>query len=225
MSNDQAKMALDAARHLAAEGKFQDALEKHIWYHDHALEVDQGQYGVRLSFALADWIELGGKYPPALNALLEIRDRKTSRLLAGEAGRELFHDVMSINERFGEHAATVGLFKKIDVMQPQFAEEIYDLADEALITAGEYALAKKYLGDAGRRFEIAKSNFVECLEYSETSQFRDMSRRTAEMIFAGDVVRIVTVLDKTGDFAVAREIQAKALVVLDNPAIRNAIHD
>ena len=36
-------------------------------------------YGVRLSFALSDWVELGTLYPKALDTLKGIRAEKTSR--------------------------------------------------------------------------------------------------------------------------------------------------
>jgi hypothetical protein len=225
MPRDRAKESLDGAKQLAAEGKFQEALEKYIWFHDHALEVDESYYGVRLSYALAYWIELGKKYFPALKALYQIRDRKASRLLSGETDRALFHDVESIDDHLHQPAATVELFKRIEAMQPKFAASIYDLVEEALVAASEYALAKKYLSNPARRFLVAKRNFDEGREHSETSRAAEASRRATEAIFTDEVVRIITVLDKTGDRAAAKTIQSKALVVLENPVIRNTIKD
>jgi len=228
MSKDRAKEVFDAAKQLAAEGKFREALEKHIWFHDHALEIDESYYGVRLSYALSYWIELGKKYSPAAKALLQIRDKKASRLLAGETERALFHDVESINDHLHQPAATVELFKKLEAMQPNFASSIYDLAEEALVTTNEYSLAKKYLSDPVRRFLVAKRNFDEGVEHSETSpvsKVSEASRRATEAIFTEEVVRIITVLDKTDDRAAAQAIRAKALAVLENPVIRNAIKD
>jgi len=141
-AKDEAQEALTAAKRLAAEGKFQQALEKHVWFHNHALEVRPSYYGVRLSFALSDWVELGKKYPKALVTLRGIRDEKTARLLAGNANRGLFHDVESINDHLKESSATVALFKKLDGAQPEFAASVHDLADEALIAAGEYGLRR-----------------------------------------------------------------------------------
>lgn len=36
---DDAKRALDDAKRLAAEGEYEGALARHVWFHDHALEV------------------------------------------------------------------------------------------------------------------------------------------------------------------------------------------
>jgi hypothetical protein len=64
-SKDRTGDPLDDARRLAADGKFEQALQKRIWLHDHVLETHPNYYGVRLSFALAEWVELGKEYPKA----------------------------------------------------------------------------------------------------------------------------------------------------------------
>ena len=73
------------------------------------------------------------------------------------------------------------------------------------------------------RFETAKRQFEDGMRYAKTSQKEDASRRAFENIFTDRVVRIIKVLDKSGDHDQAREIRSKALVILDNPTIRNAI--
>jgi hypothetical protein len=223
MSKDKAKAALDAARKLASQGKFKASLQKHIWFHNHALNVCESYYGIRLSFALADWMDLAGKYPPALSALKRIRDEKTKRLLAGKTDRSLFHDVESINERLNKPTATVDLFKRIDKTNERFATSIYDLADEAIIAAGEYTLARKHLGNPDRRFEIAQRNFEEGMQFAKTSPCKAASRRAFKTIFAGDLVRLITVLHNAGEPRAAKQLQSKALKVLNHRAIRNAI--
>ena len=220
---DVASDPLDQARQLASQEKYEEALQKHVWIHNHSLEANPAYYGVRLSFALSDWIELGNKYPKALATLKSIRDEKTARLLAGDGDRGLFHDLESINDHFKESRATVDLFKKLDSAQPEFAASVYDLADEALITAGEYGLAKEYLGDPMDRFATAKQRFDDGMEYAKSSRNGDASRRAFESIFTDEIIRLITVLDNTGDSDMAREIQSNALAVLESSAIRDAI--
>jgi tetratricopeptide (TPR) repeat protein len=220
---NKADEALDQARQFTAEGKFQEALERHIWYHNHALEISPSHYGVRLSFALADWVELGKKYPKALKALRDIRDEKTARLVAGEANRPLFHDVVSINEEIGESGATVQAFKKIQSAQPAFAPSIADLADKALFDSKECELEKKYLGDPFARFDTAKHTLDFGIEYAKTRGAAGRSRQAFENNFSRDVVRLIVVLDKTGDRDVARQIQEKALAACNSAAIKTAL--
>jgi len=222
-ARDDAGDALKSARLLAAEGRFDEALEKHVWFHHHGLDADRSYYGVRLSFALSEWVELGRKYPKALATLKDIRDEKTSRLIAGETDEAVFHDVQSINDHLGETNATVALFRKIDATRPDFAASVCGLAEESLITAEEYALARKYLGDPKSRMAEARTKFDTGLRYAVTSRNPEAARLAHESIFTRKAVRIITVLKKTGDPDAARELQTLALAVLDNPEIRNAV--
>src|SRR5947209_19742990 len=102
--------ALKAAKELASEGRYEEALQKHLWFHDHALEHTPALAGVRLSFALADWLELGNRYPPVRQALIAVRDRKARAIADGAGSIELFHDVSAINYALGEDPQTVARF-------------------------------------------------------------------------------------------------------------------
>lgn len=219
---NEAERAFDDAKRLAQQGEYEAALRKRIWFHEHALEVDPSYYGVRLSYALSDWIDLGRKYPKALATLKRIRKKTASRLLAGETERDLFHDVKSIDRQLGEPEATVALFKKLEAAHPDFVPSISDLADEALMNVGEYGLVKKYLGDPEKHFKIAKRNFQ---EGTKCRRLNAQARQAYERIFTDEVVRLMTVLDKTGDRTLAREIQSKALKVSRSPTIKSAIGD
>lgn len=42
-----------------------------VWFHEHALEVDRAYRGVRLSFALAFWLELAEQYPIRCHVLFD----------------------------------------------------------------------------------------------------------------------------------------------------------
>jgi tetratricopeptide (TPR) repeat protein len=219
---DKAGDALRRAQAYAQQGQFQKALQEHVWFHNNALQVDRSYYGVRLSFALDDWVKLGSKYPPALEELKTIRDKKTSLLAGGDPNPELFHDVDAINEHLGDTRSTAALFKQIDARNPAFAGSLYEIAEQSLIAAGEYPLARKYLGDPQARFATATNNFQRGLVFAANHlQNGDIARKATEQIFSERVVRLLTVLDKTGNSPGARAIQTQALKLLDNDAIRN----
>jgi hypothetical protein len=223
-SSDKAGDALRQAKSYAQKGEFEKALQKHVWFHDNALQVDRSYYGVRLSFALDEWVELGRKYPRALEELKSIRDKKASLLSGGDTNPELFHDVEAINEHLGEMRSTSVLFKQIEARNPVFAGSLYEVAEKSLITMGEYPLARKYLGDPQGRFATATNSFERGLLFAaRQSQNSDIARRATEKIFSERVVRLVTVLAKTGDFPGARGIQSEALKLLDNEGIKNAL--
>ena len=102
---------LQETKVLISKGQYKEALERHIWFHEHALDKDKSMQGVRLSFALGDWKELGDLYPPALKALTDIRDTKTGEILNSGGTKELFADVNGINRTLGEGEKTATLFE------------------------------------------------------------------------------------------------------------------
>jgi serine/threonine protein kinase len=97
------KAILDAAREDAREERFEDALVKHVWFHENALKYGSGLTGVRLSYALADWKRLAERYPPALATLKETRDRAATHVKVGINVIESFHEFESINRTLGAY--------------------------------------------------------------------------------------------------------------------------
>src|SRR5262245_11064399 len=82
--NPDPSAILQEAASDTRNGNYKTALEKHVWYHENALKHDPAQYGVRLSFALMYWGELGQKYPPALERLRKFRDEAAEKARKGE---------------------------------------------------------------------------------------------------------------------------------------------
>lgn len=71
---------LNETRQHAAAGHCSDALRSITAYHYGARNA-VGHGGVRLSYAIDDWYELGRKYPPAMDALLRARDEAAAAVL------------------------------------------------------------------------------------------------------------------------------------------------
>jgi hypothetical protein len=153
---------LEKGRAAALAGHYSEALHEYIWFHNNALKYDPALYGVRLSYALHDWAELGEVYPKALDALKEVRARKTEQLLSGKketrarrisrlaTGKHafnLFHDVVAINDRLNDQKWTCALFRKLDRVNPEFAKTCAFPAFDALIACKEFSLAYRYCDD------------------------------------------------------------------------------
>ena len=221
-SKDQAQKALDDAKRFTQNGEYEKALERHVWFHNNALKIRPSYYGVRLSFALGYWVELGEKYPKALEKLKSIRDEKTSRLIAGEYNRELFHDVGSINDNLREIVKTVELFEYFHKKNPQFAESVFDIANDSLFINKQYSLARKYLGNPKERLDIAKQYYEKGFQRYTRNNDKELPK-AYETIFVDEIIRLITILDKSGEQKIATEIQTEALKVLDSPEIRNSV--
>jgi hypothetical protein len=116
---DQARADRDAGRH-------EEALAKHLWYHT-ASRQQSGQGGVRLSFALGDWLKLGQAYPPALRALRQARDETESALRAGGVDVDrftLFMEFAGFNRVLEEDHKNGELLNDLAVRDPKFAADV-----------------------------------------------------------------------------------------------------
>ena len=139
---------LDEAADDARQGKYEQALAKQVWFHENALKFDPAMSGVRLSFALGYWHDLGKVYPPALDKLREIREKTREKITADDGKNvsfEDFHDLVSLNRELGDELQTVEIFKWIEERNPKAAGRIYGVSEDELIGAKEYAICGKYL--------------------------------------------------------------------------------
>jgi serine/threonine protein kinase/signal peptidase I len=210
---------LSEAKDLMEQGRYEEALQRQIWYHNHALEYDQGQTGVRLSFALSQWVELARRYPKAMQALTEIRDRDTQKLVSGNGYSDLFSDVNSINSYLSQDDATYALFKTLDAKDPKLAQQCYFYAESLLVQKGEYALCRKYMGDPEFRFNLIQICWKPELNNSE------MMKKSANDRFVGETRQLIEILVATGDKVVAEKIRDQAVFLLDDTRLHSAVSD
>jgi len=171
--------SLERARTAQFEGRHDDALQAHLWFHENALALDPALYGVRLSFALSDWAQLAQIYEPALNALLQTRDMKRDALLHGTEIRALFHDVASINQYLRLERETYELFRHLDATAPTFAADCAPLALDVMIEAGDFDLAVKYLPAPEEMLLNASDSLNE-----DVKRFREQPNRRAPVLEA-----------------------------------------
>ncbi len=159
---------LKSVRVAIQNGEYQLALDHLVWFHHHALEEDEALRGVRLSFALADWIELGAIYPEALQVLHAVRDEKTSALLAGKSTKQAFIDVSAINEYLGDGAATYSLFQGIKHHDASLASECAELALLCIVAAQDFAQAKEIYGDPNAVISALSASLNEDVDWSRS---------------------------------------------------------
>lgn len=215
---------LTETQKLAASGKHEEALERFLWFHEHALEHDPNMIGVRLSFALMSWHELGKKYPPALTALEATRDRAEELVKRGEGGRLNAHDVLSINRELNEVERSIELFHQLDKEQPSLAKQCWYLVKDAAIEGKKLDILKKYLGPIADEFDQCKKSYDSLLSHAKSVD--EVSKRLEKFAanqFEEKCLQLIEVAVLLGDEKGAREVQTKALAVLDRPKLREAL--
>jgi len=207
----------------ARNGHFEEALRHFIWFHEHALQHNQAYYGVRLSFALADWVALGEAFPPALQALRDICDTKIARLRGGDGDRETFTDVAVINERLRRSDTTYELFLYLRANSPQLAHECADRAMDAIVEARDFQLARMYLSDPAnaviRCGETLNLNVDTWKNYDHGSEIVD----AFVDLFIAQVRQFVQILAGVGEFALAETLRMNAVESVTSPVVRETV--
>ena len=209
--NPDPSTILNEARADARAGEYKTALAKQVWYHENALEIQPSQRGVRGSFALSHWVELGEAYPPALKKLKEIRDESTERIIANEDIMSLFADIESINDYLGEPQKTVETFKLLDQKQPEKAKKVYAQAQKALVLGKEYKICSKFIS-----FEIVLSNIVQSyangkkMVEESSSSWKASHSNFVKKKFTTDATMIVALLAVNDRMAEAKDFAAAA---------------
>ena len=174
--------------------------------------------GVRLSFALSYWRDLGDIYPPAKQAMLEIRDRNTLQLEQGQGNPALFHDVVGLNRTLGENAKTVQLFREIDKTNDAFAGRCWHYARNVIFSEKQYDLAGKYIKDQLREFDRVKAMYH--LKLSPPSNSRPVGQKLKQVHeehFIEDCLQLIELATANGDKKTAKEIRKRATSVVGRP--------
>lgn len=206
MKETEATRVLREARLLVKSGQYAAALEKYIWFHDHALDFDRMLVGVRLSYAIDEWVDLGAVYPPAREALERVRDIKTQSLSQGTYDVMLFHDVASINRAFGEVRRTRDLFKIIAEADRSVAEKCFRIALDSLVDTKEFALARSFVTDPQEQIEQFAMPFKFCTPSSSPED-----QEVFVSIYIKNVSRILQVFLGVGEEDVANSLRLSVL--------------
>ncbi len=206
---------LQEAQSDTSAGRYADALAKFVWFHEHALEVQPAMTGVRLSFALLYWKELGALYPPAFDKLRSERDRAGEEARDAANPRKPFDDFAAINQTLEEDAKTAGLFAVFDRDSPEKARAVYLAAEPALIRTKRYGLCGKYI-DADRAFDRYVRLRDALAGMTMTPGFKEKS-------FSTNMATLVGLLAVNGRKEDAARIAEKARALSDDAEYRKAI--
>jgi hypothetical protein len=181
------------------EGRYADALPLVRMTFEQGVADDSGGRATEF-IPMLEWEWLAESYPPARDALREARDGQVRRLLAGDEAvgtpvpglpqtRPRFALVARMNEALKESLATYELFAQLDAKNPGEVPYAF-LALEAVVDAGDFTLAARYLPDplgwiehlngTARHFPLFPPNRTAPRLAAELSNFaRDLRVRAA----------------------------------------------
>lgn len=206
--------------------RYDRALAKHVWYHDHALEIDPSQTGVRLSYALSSWLTLAEQYPPALVMLRQARDAAGQRAVAGGERREAFaafQEFAALNDKLDERAETRKLFETLDQLAPEQAAVVFGIARRSLIDAKAHKLLAKYVAPKSDVAQMKQMLALNQKMAKENNQFGAELLRFAKQSFANDAATLVAILAVNGRKAEAEEVAKSVRGSLDDRGFHDAL--
>lgn len=214
-----------ARAHIEA-GRYEEALADLIWFHDNALLESRAWSGVRLSYALYDWVRLGELYPPALVALHTVRDDKAAGLLDGRLDRSAFHDVAAIDAILQTPEKTHGFYRRLMDAQPDLARSCIQSALPSIVAAKDYQLAAQIVPDpesAVRRY-AGRLNYD--VQYIKRCRYTRAPRRWAYLChYLEDVQRLLAVLHGVGRHREAERLKALAIALVPDPSLRREVRN
>lgn len=201
---DPSAIMQEAAADTAA-GKYEIALAKQVWYHENAIKLQPSQAGVRLSFAMQNWLTLGEKYPPALEKLIEIRDATEKKIRDENRIRVRFEDFQeftAINRTLRQEELTVEMFKWLSEVSEEDARKMYGMSEPALIKYKEYELCGKYIDPETDVARIGDS-YTQGLEMS--TRFGKEHQNFVEKKVVNQAAILVAILVKNDRLPEAKE--------------------
>jgi hypothetical protein len=218
--NPDPQVILNEAETDAKAGRYQEALAKHVWFHQHALEHRPSLYGVRLTTALLSWHDLGKAYVPAMKKLEEARDAAANVVIGRDDDiLEAFQEMRAINEQIGQEEKTVATFVTLDKQWPEKAKKVYEYAEPALVKAKEFALCGKYLEPSkaiARTLELHRAH-LKYAEAGESLADKRLHREIAEADLLETSATLVALLVLNERRAEADTIANKVKTVSKHP--------
>ncbi|MEL7475212.1 MAG: hypothetical protein AAGJ55_03155 [Cyanobacteria bacterium J06555_12] len=209
---------------LVDSNEYEAALKKHLWFYEASRETP-GMAGVRLSYALESWVELGDKYAPAKDALVRVRNSNKKQLLDGKGTFDNFHDLSSINDYLNDSDDSHLVFLELQKSSPLLAKRCYSVAERTLVKKKDYAACAPYVINPEKRYEyIEKIDVVNEKHLKDTpdhakADFLDYKEKS----YTEDVCRLIQILVNLDQIEKAHSVQKRALLYKRNTEIEDAL--
>jgi hypothetical protein len=200
---------LTQARDDTKAGDYEIALEKYLWIHKESMKYQSSFAGVRLSYALDDWKILSRKYPPALNAMIEVRDETEMSIRSGSGSYLEFLDLAALNRSLNQNTRTIELASWLSDHRPDLAREVLRISARAVESTQDAEAIAKHIVVEGEAEELLASyrQLVELAErHPADSPRREKALEFANYYIATEAQRTAAILVRSG-----RQDDAKVL--------------
>ncbi|MCB9850878.1 MAG: DUF255 domain-containing protein [Phycisphaerales bacterium] len=225
---------------LARMGKYEEALDAYLWCFEEGNNYMIGFFGVRLSFLLSDIRRLGQDYPPALEALRQLRDAARERVLAEapveEKKEKSFWDhfrvttattsvpeFAALNDALGEEQDTLRVYDQMRKEHPDWpvVESLGDSVFDQLLAAKRYAeiAARTDLVRKAEQMASLLDRAAALLPEDKRDEMRTMQRES----LIEDISQYYEVMLGVGDLESANKLAEQALKLDDGAETYNLL--
>lgn len=156
---------LEEARKAFKDKDFAVALDKYKWFYENSIEIDRSYYGVRLSYCLGEWAELGSEYPIAKEALLQLKE-DTLLGFKNALSCEMFHEYSSISEALKCQDEVFQQFMPIHNSDKELAKKIFTFVYEYCASNKMWEICREYLGNGYSQYKKALETFDHMMEFA-----------------------------------------------------------
>ncbi|MBL0154201.1 MAG: hypothetical protein IPP93_12205 [Chitinophagaceae bacterium] len=213
---------LNETNKMVKKGQYKEALQRFIWFNEHALEYDESMTGVRLSFALGYWKELGDIYPPALTAMKDLRNKKIKLLTDNKESINLFQDISAFDKTLSEDSITAEVFKLIHQKYPYLADRCWIFAKESLFETKEFGVIKNYITNPLTEYFAIKKDYKLQISLFDPSKEKELYNTFREG-FVLKCLRLIEFAVWINNEKAAKEIQSSAINIINDTRLREIL--
>lgn len=157
---------INEARQAVTDKDYVVALEKYKWFFDNSIKINSSFRGVRLSYCLHEWAELGNEFPVAKQALIKQKEIALKNFLDTFSYHD-FHEYSSIAGYLKNSDEVFQEFLKIRESNPLLAEDIFTDVYEYCAINNIWDLCKQYLVDGQSQYDRSLELFDHMINFSK----------------------------------------------------------
>ncbi len=139
------KVILREARDDVKNENYEKALLKYIWINEHSLNYSYYFIGVRSSYAIQEWYQLGQIFPDVQEKYNEFRNNAKQNVINNDNLILNFSDFQSFNRYLKEPQETIDLFLWIEANRPNLSSLVYQYVKIDLFDAGRFDILNKHI--------------------------------------------------------------------------------
>ncbi|HTD03970.1 hypothetical protein [Undibacterium sp.] len=197
--HEKAGRILKEAREALRVQDYPLALELYEWFFDHAMDDgSSGYYGVRLSYCLDEWAQLGRVFELARTKLEQRRAQSIQELERTRDARK-FHDFVAICRYTDAMGLAIDTFLECRNSDRELAKDMFLFIKDDLAAAGQWEVCSAYIENADDAYVTALMKLDNSLEFSQKHPERGGGEFELHVkgAYVKNVTYLVTVLTHT----------------------------